>query len=132
MRGAAAFTLRAVRAGGECCLRDLQKSLHEPGTQRSSGPKEAYVTGELVAGNGQFPQRQAFWPRRRPIVHERYPQAPINHDGDCFRPIKLKSFLGSNARVTEIAVNEAPTPARAVQPNERLRCQGDMRITNRR
>src|SRR5215469_10633408 len=48
-RGAAASTLCSMRAGGECCLRDLQKSLHEPGTQRSSGPKEAYVPGEPVA-----------------------------------------------------------------------------------
>ena len=129
--GAAAPALRSREAGSEYCLRDLQKGIHQPGTQRSSGPKEAYVPGEPVAGNGQFPQRQTFRPRRRPIGHERYPQASIDHDRDRFKPIKFKSLLGPNAGVTEIAVNKAPRPACAVQSNEGLRGQGNIGIADR-
>ena len=44
-------------------LSDFQKRANQPGTQRRSGPKDAYLPGEPVVAERQFPQRQTFRPR---------------------------------------------------------------------
>src|ERR1700733_13440500 len=130
-RGAAVRTLRSMKAGSECCLRDFQKGVNQSSTQRGSIPKEAYVPTESVVRDRQFPQRQTFRPRRCPIGYERPSQAAIDHDGDRLEPIEFKSLLRPKVSVTEIAVNKASSPARAVQSNEGLRGQGNMRIADR-
>ena len=84
--------------------------MHEPHANRSSIPNEPHAPVELFCGKRNFRKRQAFRPRRRPIVHQGNTQAAIDHDRNRFERIKFEPLAGANAGVTELTGDAAKSP----------------------
>src|SRR6266568_3881533 len=120
----------------DACPRDcrgcgFEEGLDQSKPKRSTDPDEVHVPRKSGIGDRYFTEREAFRPRGRPIMDERYPQSPIDHGCNRRKRIDLKPLTWPNAGSAQVPIGELSCPGPAVDPNKRLRCQDDVRIAHR-